>query len=255
MSDRSKHSAMTNDPSSDLSSIGKAFVLHTRPYRNTSLLIDFFTQTQGKITLVAKSIRSPNSPLKAAMHLFQPISISSYGRGNLKSLKQAEAISYWGSIPNNKLPYAFYLNELLYELFEEHDPYPYLFEAYGKLIQSLIDDSFQEASLRFFERDLLDSLGYGLPLTHVFQENTLLDPSLYYYFAFHQGLTPAPAQAAMEHPLLFCGKSLLDLHHGNLEDKNSLRDAKRLLRYSLQQLTEGKRFYSRSLIFTSERGT
>jgi DNA repair protein RecO (recombination protein O) len=225
--------------------IGRAFVLHTRPYRNTSLLIDFFSCERGRIRLIAKGARTQQSPLKIGSHLFQPLWITSYGRGDLLSLKQAEIAAPLKTVEGSRLAYAFYLNELLYHLLEEHEPYPHLFERYTHLIQELSAGALSEAHLRLFERDLLDALGYGLPLTQVFKENTLIDPAAHY--VFHQGFLPVPAPD-IETPLVFRGKSLLDLHQGNLSDEVSLKESKRLLRYSLQDLLKEKKIMSRALL-------
>ena len=44
-----------------------AFVLHFRAYKETSLLVDFFTRDLGRITTVAKGVKRPKSILKPVL--------------------------------------------------------------------------------------------------------------------------------------------------------------------------------------------
>lgn len=51
----------------------RAFVLHSRPWSETSLMLDVFTEESGRVRLVAKGARSKRSTLKGAL---QPFTLS-----------------------------------------------------------------------------------------------------------------------------------------------------------------------------------
>ena len=50
----------------------RAFVLHSRPWSETSLMLDVFTEESGRVRLVAKGARSKRSTLKGALQPFTP---------------------------------------------------------------------------------------------------------------------------------------------------------------------------------------
>lgn len=51
----------------------RAFVLHSRPWSETSLMLDVFTEESGRVRLVAKGARSKRSTLKGALQPFTPL--------------------------------------------------------------------------------------------------------------------------------------------------------------------------------------
>lgn len=67
----------------------RAFVLHRREYSENSLLVEFFTEHHGRITLLAKGARRARSPLKAVLQPFTPLLLRWSGKGDLKNFNQS----------------------------------------------------------------------------------------------------------------------------------------------------------------------
>ena len=146
-----------------------AFVLHAYPYKETSVIVEAFTEAAGRVPMVAKGARRPRSELRGLLQAFQPLALSWAGTGELKTLVKAE---WRGGLPlptGAALLCGFYLNELLLKLLPREDPHPALYAEYAATLHALTRDvrpSTQAATLRGFELRLLAELGYALPLTH-----------------------------------------------------------------------------------------
>lgn len=139
-----------------------AFVLRTRPYQETSLIVDFLIATSGKLSVVAKGVRSKRSNQKGLLQPFLPLRISYSGKSQLKTLRQIEPDSVQINFREERLFSAMYLNELLYHLVEPDTDYPGLFSSYFQTLLLLADTQYPEAiPLRQFELLLLQQLGYG----------------------------------------------------------------------------------------------
>ena len=67
-----------------------AFVLHTYPYRETSLIVEAFTRRHGRVALVARGARRPRSAMRGVLHAFQPLRSAWAGSGELRTLMAAE---------------------------------------------------------------------------------------------------------------------------------------------------------------------
>ena len=141
--------------------LDRSFVLHTRPYRDTSLLVDLFTYQSGLVTVVARNARGLKSRFQGQLQLFKPLWAAWTGRHELKSLVRLEA---------NKLPYllsgqalmcGFYVNELLLRLLNRQESLSSLFDAYELVLERLLAGDPGFASLRYFEIHLLEEVGYG----------------------------------------------------------------------------------------------
>ena len=144
-----------------------AFILHARPYRETSLLIEAFSRDFGRVGLVARGVRRERSRLpRGLLQPFQPLLLNWIARGELGSLTGAEAASRPLRLAGDVLFAAIYVNELVLRLSERNDPHDNAFAAYSQCLGRLADDSGIAWSLRRFERDFLADLGYALALTH-----------------------------------------------------------------------------------------
>jgi DNA repair protein RecO (recombination protein O) len=146
-----------------------AFVLHTYPYRETSLIVEAFTASYGRVAMVARGAKRPRSELRGLLNAFQPLLLSWAGTGELKTLVAAE---WRGGMPlptGAGLLCGFYLNELLLKLLPREDPHPKLWIDYEDALLALTEHSTpaeQAATLRRFELRLLSELGYAMSLTH-----------------------------------------------------------------------------------------
>ena len=115
----------------------KGYVLHTYPYRETSLILQVWTEKHGRMGLVAKGARRPRAATRAVLVPFQPLSLDWFGRGELRTLKTAEPMLPATPLGGASLLSAFYLNELLLKLTTRDDPHEGLFQAYDEAIASL----------------------------------------------------------------------------------------------------------------------
>ena len=89
----------------------EAYVLHTYSYRETSLIVELFTRQYGRIGVVAKGARRPNSLLRSALQSFQPLYTSWGGRADLKTLYGAELRFGLARLKGKALMSGFYINE------------------------------------------------------------------------------------------------------------------------------------------------
>src|SRR5882672_2413493 len=115
----------------------RGYVLHSYPYRETSLILQVWTEKHGRMGLVAKGARRPKSASRAVLVPFQPLSLDWFGRGELRTLKTAEPAGPATPLGGSSLLSAFYLNELLLKLTTREDPHEGLFEAYDAAITEL----------------------------------------------------------------------------------------------------------------------
>ena len=217
------------EPMPSAAELEPAYLLHRRPYRETSLLLEALTREQGRIGLVARCGRGPRARQRALLQPFQPLLLSWSGRGELGTLRTAEPAGPSFGLAGDALFAGFYANELLLRCLQRQDPSPEIFEDYPRLLAGLAEGRI-EASLRSFEKRLLEALGYGLLLTHDVS-GAPLDPGRHYRYELEQGPV-----AVMDHEaggLVFPGASLLALAEGCLMDAETLADAKRLLRACL----------------------
>ncbi len=144
-----------------------AFVLHRYDWSESSLILDLFTRTQGRVTVVAKGAKKPHSNLRAVLLPFQRVGVSlgrlpeGEGAGDIQTLRQAEWAGGASMLTGEALFSGFYLNELLMRLLARHDPHPALFDAYARTLPRLAspDEAQVQAALRAFELTLLREIG------------------------------------------------------------------------------------------------
>lgn len=205
-----------------------AYVLHHYEYGETSQLLEVFTRQQGRIGLIAKGARRPRSPLRAALIPFQPLAVSFSGRGELPTLTAVEASGDAALIGGQALFCGLYLNELLLRLLHRHDPHERLFLSYAQALVHLGADLNAEATLRVFEKRLLEDIGFGLVLDHDVQDGSLLQPETRYRYLPERG--PVAAEGLDDEGVAIQGASLLALARESLEDETMLVETKRLMR-------------------------
>ncbi len=219
------------------------FILHRRPYRDSSLLVEAFTRDFGRIGLVARGAQRPRSTLQGMLQPFQPLLFSWAGRGELWTLQGAEPGGRPRPLFGDALLSGFYLNELLLRLLHRHDAHPELYAAYGRCVGEL-QLSHREWSIRLFERELLDALGYGLLLTEDAATGEPLRPEQRYCYHLENGPVAAGADSDGLH---VTGRTLLALHQGQLPDGAALAESKRLMRAALRLYLGDRPLASREL--------
>ena len=227
-----------------------AFVLHHRPFRDTSQLLDVISREYGKVTLVARGSRAAKSKLRGVLRPFQPLRLSWFLRADLGTLTGAEIDAAPLTLSGDALLSAYYVNELVLNFLHRHDPQPEIFDAYGQTIAALAQSGELAANLRVFEMELLRLLGYALNLDDDANLHEPLDVQGCYEYRVEQG--PVSVTRS-EGPMVFTGARLRDIAAGRFEDTGVLRDAGRLLREVIRHHLDGRELKSRKVLLDLHR--
>lgn len=220
-----------------------ALILHRRPYRETSLLLEVFTRDSGRLGIVARGAKRRNAAL---LQPFVPLLLRWGGRGELRTLKQAEPRGRLDLPQGRSLISAFYLNELLLRLIHRDDPHPELFQRYEQTLVSLSEPAEIEWTLRLFERDLLDALGYGLSLESDVSGASVRAGQCYCY---DLEIGPRPFDGAPCPPGgRVSGETLQALASGGKPGRSELQEAKGLMRRTLALYLGERPLRSRELM-------
>lgn len=226
------------------------FVLHRRDFRNTSLILEVFSANHGRVAMVAKGARRPKSPTNALLQAFQPLLISWSGKGDLYTLTNAEAANFVKPLAGASYASAYYLTELIFRLLKHNDVHETLFALYAKALITLreteSDSQASEISLRLFEKNLLQELGYGLVLDHDVNSGDPVVAEHHYHYNFEHGPVLCVAESIPNGPKL-SGRSLIALENESFDNVEILRDCKRLMRSVLQGYIGDKPLQSRML--------
>ena len=223
------------------------FILHTIPYRETSLLVDIFTLNYGRLRCVAKGFRKPNKKgIAKTLFPYTEHHFQWQGRGELKTLIQADPIQAPVFLKQESLFVGLYINELLYKLLHQNDPHPSLYDFYHQLMAQLSSSVIEQAVLRRFEILLLEELGYGLVLDAEAETGQAVSAEHLYYYIPDQGLKLIQDQNANKTHAL-SGADIIALSQGQLEQKSVLRTAKQLTRRVIDFYLDGKALNSREL--------
>jgi DNA repair protein RecO (recombination protein O) len=219
-----------------------AFVLHARPWRETSLIVDVLSRHHGRVALIARGARRQTSSIKTRLVPFQPLSLSWFGKSQLRTLHAAEWQGGGLMLRGHALMCGFYLNELLLRLLPEGDAHASLFDLYAATLTALNAAGEVEPVLRRFELDLLSELGYAQPLGHL-ADGGELEPARRYSYAMNHGVV-----ALLREEAGYRGKTLLDLANGDLSDPATLAEGKMLMRALLAHYLGDKPLATRQLL-------
>ena len=244
----------------------KGYVLHTYPYRETSLILQVWTEKHGRMGLVAKGARRPKSASRSVLIPFQPLVLDWFGRGELRTLKTAEPASPATPLGGQSLLSAFYLNELLLKLTTRDDPHEGLFTAYDDAITALRAISRAavapsrgrqdevEPVLRRFELRLLQELGYAVELTREATTHAPIVAERDYLYVVERGPIPAPGEGQTPaNAVRLSGLTLIDLDRGRLEDAATIAQAKQLMRLLINHSLNGQELATRAMVRDLQR--
>ncbi|MGR9105712.1 MAG: DNA repair protein RecO [Gammaproteobacteria bacterium] len=223
-------------------SLQSAFVLHSRPYRESSLLLDVFTCEYGKTALIAKGARKPRTGLSAVLQPFTPIRVSWCGKSELHTLTAAEPIPPGIVLTGRNLYCGFYLNELLNIFLHRHDPHQNLFSHYAAALVALSGQGETEKILRYFELALLDEIGFGLQIEQDSENGEAIRPDRCYQYRVGQGLVESANSFEG-----ISGTTLIGLAQRSLEGPIQLSESKKMMRTILDYHLGGKPLRSRAL--------
>ncbi len=224
-----------------------AFVLHTLPFRETSLIVEVFTRDFGRMALLARGARRPRAAIRGLLLGFQPLEVAWAGKGEVLTLMKAD---WQGGLPllgGEALFCGYYLNELLMHLLPREDAHPQLFSSYYAMLMRLANDETgkqREAALRCFEKALLRELGYGLMLRHDAAGLAVQADDCYTY-RMEQG--PVRLTHAEEAPQVVRGKTLLDLDIEDFDDPRTRIESKQLMRTLITYYLGGKELETRRI--------
>ncbi len=224
-----------------------AYILHSRPYRDTSLLLEVFTAEQGRLSLVAKGARrrARGGSNASLLQPFTPLLLSFSGRSEMKTLTHVEAVGAAPGLRGERLFSGMYLNELLVRLLHRHDPHPALFAAYGAALDALAEAAQPDPVLRSFEWRLLEDLGYSFPLVADGESGEALRDDAWYGYTPEVGLVELVAGPDSQRPA-YRGVDLLSLSRGEFGG-GARQTAKRLMREALATHLGGAPLKSREL--------
>jgi DNA repair protein RecO (recombination protein O) len=223
-----------------------AFVLHSHPFRETSLILDVFSRSYGRLAIVARGARRPRSGLRGLLLSFQPLLLSWFGKGEVRTLHSAEWQGGQPYLQGTALMCGFYLNELLVNLLARDDPHEQLFEYYRATLQRLAHQTDHAATLRCFEKHLLQELGYALVLEREADSDKAVQAELCYRYAVERGVMPDEGGVPSDTPVL--GKTLLDMAKDDYADPVTAQQSKQLMRVLLNHHLGGKTLHTRELI-------
>ena len=221
-----------------------AFILHQRPYRESSVLLDVYSQDHGRVSLVAKGVRQKKRSQSGLLQPYQPLLLSWFGRSELQVLSAAEADGPAYLLQAESALCGLYINELMVKLLPLGETEPELFIAYQRALTGLQLAENNEITLRLFEKQLLSHLGYGLVLEQEVETGDNIIAEQDYYYVADTGLHRWQAGDKYNR---ISGRSLQHLIDEKGFDLTSLKEIKQLMRMVIHFYLAGKPLHSRTL--------
>lgn len=225
---------------SNLPDLVPAYVLHTRKYRDTSLILELFTEPEGRVAVVQRGARGKKK--SATVQPFTPILVSYVGKGELKTLTRIDA-GNMQALSGDRLLMGMYANELLVRLLGKFEPSARLFQAYQQLLVCLSVSEDYQVELRKFELRLLEELGYGISFAFTAGSGDLVEPDGHYRFVPDEGFHRIASATNSS----FCGEDLLAIADDEFAREGAERNARRVTRIALNHLLGDRPLQSREL--------
>jgi DNA repair protein RecO (recombination protein O) len=222
------------------------YVLHTYPYKETSLIVEAFTRNFGRVALLARGARRPRSAMRGVLLSFHPLRLGWSGSAEMGNLMAAEWSGALQPLSGRGLMCGFYLNELLLRLLPRDDAHETLFDIYGDSLRRLSEGEAQASVLRGFEKRLLSELGYAPLLEHEALSGAPIDPSRRYVYEPDRG--PMPSMNNSSQNLSVSGQTLLDLAADEYSRPETRDEARMLLRSLIGQRLHGQVLHTRSVL-------
>lgn len=224
------------------------YVLHTFPYKETSLVVELFTHGFGRVATTAKGARRPRSAMRGMLQAFQPLLATWSGKLELKTLHGLE----WGGglllLKGEALMCGFYLNELLLRLLPREDPHEALFEYYGATLRTLASSQDLATTLRRFELKLLQELGYAIPLDLDENNTPISGAQTYRYEVGYGAVRMNGAINRGRDGVQFLGSTLIDMARDDYSNPQTQQQSKQLMRYLLAYYLGDKPLHTRQLL-------
>jgi DNA repair protein RecO (recombination protein O) len=224
-----------------------SYILHSRPYRESSLLLEALSCSHGRVGLVARGARGARSRWKNVLQPFRPLLLSWSQKGELGTLTSADQVASPPALAGEALFCGLYANELTTRFLQRSDPHPGLFEQYRGLLAELAAGNAPQPLLRVFEKRLLQSAGFGLQLDHEHGGSDGIRANAWYSYVPESGPQRKEYDADKAHELV-SGAALLALKSGEIEDQH-LKELKSLMRRLIRFYLGDKPLNSQSLFY------
>ena len=190
-----------------------AFLLHQRPYGNSSVMAEMFTLDNGRISVIAKGAKKPKSKFFGVLSPFSKLRITYRGKSELKTLTNVDKEDIF-SDSFSKLSYTLlYINELLIKILPQGAPQKELFDLYDKFLLEIKTSNEIDIILRRFEIDLLEMLGYGINFINEVDSGQSIDADKLYDFVPELGFKESPNG-------IFNGKEIISISKLDFENIN-----------------------------------
>ncbi|MEO8442132.1 MAG: DNA repair protein RecO [Betaproteobacteria bacterium] len=233
-----------------------AFVLHSYPYRETSLIIEAFTRNWGRVALVARGARRPRSVLRGVLLAFQPLLLNWGGKTELRTLHKAEWQGGLPQLQGRGLLCGFYLNELMLKLLAREDAHEALYETYHATLVALSNGGEHATTLRSFEQRLLKETGYALTLDRDVTTGEPVRAEYRYRYLLERGPVRLKQDAFYaaergdddENRLELAGQTLLDMARDDYTSPTTLQQSKALMRILINHCLGNQILNTRQLL-------
>jgi DNA repair protein RecO (recombination protein O) len=226
--------AMTN------SDWDECFLLHQRPHGETSLIVDVFTKKNGKMSIIAKGAKKPKSKFFGYLTPFTKLKITYTGRSELKTLTNIDRDFSESTNSLSKTSYSLlYINELLIRLLPKDAVHEDLFLLYESFLLKIHSGENIELTLRSFELDMLEMLGYGLDFENEIDKNQSIDVNKNYSFIPERGFRESKNSN-------FSGRDIINIRMRNLAEV-SKKHLKHITQESIHFCLDGKNLSSREI--------
>lgn len=222
------------------------FVLHSYPYKETSLIVEVFSRRFGRVGLLARGARRPRSAMRGVLLAFHPLRLTWTATAELGTLMSVE----WGGgqrmLSGIALMCGFYVNELLLRLLPRDDPHEALFDAYGSALARLSEGGAAQASiLRVFERRMLAELGYAPVLDRDAANGAAIEPGKHYAYEAERGPVETRRQ---DGDSVISGRTLLDMAADDYDNARTREEARRLMRALIADRLGGQALHTRAVL-------
>jgi DNA repair protein RecO (recombination protein O) len=224
-----------------------AFVLHSYPFKETSLVVELFTREFGRVAVVARGARRPKSVLRGVLLAFQPLLVSWSGKGELHTLMRAEWHGGYHPLKGLSLICGFYLNELMLKLLARHDSHEQLFDCYAQTLLDLAPGGDHARTLRAFEKTLLSELGYAVTLDRDVETGQAIAAEERYTYLLEKG--PVRIEPNAEgNGVELLGQTLLDMQSDDYRNATTLAQSKALMRLLINHHLGDHELHTRQLL-------
>ncbi len=227
----------------------EAYILHARPWRDTSLLLEVFLREGGRRGVIARGARR-NAGQRARLQPFRKLWLDLAGRGELAQLRAAEELRHAAPMSGRALACAYYLNELLMRLLPREDAHPGLFDHYAEALRALGGGASEPPVLRTFEKHLLEELGWAPDWQHD-EEGRAVETEAMYHVHPDYGVRRQPGSSSSA----VRGESLMDLADGRFDNPGSQREIRLILHALMAPHLGPQPLRSRELLTVSARST